>query len=148
MLCASKAAPKYFSLLSSSIVYNRIDRVFQQQRIAHQTKQTPTWKRCAKQLWHWPQARRRIPNGLTSSGTCSPIHENDRAAYRSWLESTGFRTATDVKTWQAIKANWIAFLSASGGQGIFGFTALAPDRKMVQFSGGSETQQQTRCPTL
>jgi hypothetical protein len=68
----------------------------------------------------------------------APIRENDQAAYRSWLESTGFRAASHPETWQAIKTNWIGFLSTSGGQG----SALAPNRKRVQWSGGSATQQQ------
>jgi hypothetical protein len=68
-----------------------------------------------------------------------PIHENDRAGYQSWLRSTGFRAASHPDTWQAIKANWIGFLSASGGKPS---AVLAPNRKKVQFHGGSETQQQ------
>jgi hypothetical protein len=68
-----------------------------------------------------------------------PIHENDRAIYQSWLESIEFRAASHPETWQAVKANWIGFLSASGGQPS---PALAPNRKKVQWLGGSETQQQ------
>src|SRR5277367_5501351 len=68
-----------------------------------------------------------------------PIHENDRAVYQPWLESIGFRAASHPETWQAIKANWISFLSASSGQPS---STLAPNRKKVQWLGGSETQQQ------
>jgi hypothetical protein len=68
-----------------------------------------------------------------------PIHENDRAVYQSWLESIQFRAASHPEIWQAIKANWISFLSASGGQPS---PTLAPNRKKVQWLGGSETQQQ------
>lgn len=68
-----------------------------------------------------------------------PIHENDRAVYQSWLESIEFRAASHPETWQAIKANWISFLSVSGDQPS---SALAPNRKKLQWLGGSETQQQ------
>jgi hypothetical protein len=68
-----------------------------------------------------------------------PIHENDRAVYQPWLESIGFRAASHPETWQAIKANWISFLSASSGQPS---STLAPNRKKVQWLGGSRTQQQ------
>jgi hypothetical protein len=58
------------------------------------------------------------------------IKESDRARCQSWLESSGFLAASDAQKWEAIKTNWISFLSATSMKPN---AILAPLRKAVRF---------------
>lgn len=58
------------------------------------------------------------------------IKESDRARYQSWLESSGCLAAFDPQKWEAIKTNWISFLSATS---MMPKAELAPRRKAVVF---------------
>ena len=66
-----------------------------------------------------------------------PISQDDHpTAYNSWLQSMG---APTPETWNAIQTNWISFLSATS---IAPSGHLAPNRKKVQFTGGTRTAQE------
>lgn len=77
----------------------------------------------------WPGERRDVP----------PIQEADRARYQKWLESSNFPAASDPKIWEAIRTNWISFLSATGSMPN---RELAPCRKVVTWGPREWESQQ------
>lgn len=75
----------------------------------------------------WPDEQSDVPSIKTA----------DRARYQKWIESSDLIAASDPVMWDAIKTNWIAFLSATGDKPS---VVLAPCRKLVTWGpGGSES---------
>jgi hypothetical protein len=77
----------------------------------------------------WPHEQSGVP----------PIQAVDRARYQKWLESMDFPAASNTQVWEAIKTNWISFLSATG---TLPADSLSPRRKVVTWGPpGPETPQ-------
>ncbi|KAF2175413.1 hypothetical protein K469DRAFT_756260 [Zopfia rhizophila CBS 207.26] len=68
--------------------------------------------------------------------TVPPITTQHRPIFHTFLASLDSPVAHDQSTWRAITSNWLSFLSATSK---YPSSALAPNRKIVQWETGPES---------
>ncbi|KAG7402737.1 hypothetical protein Forpe1208_v016951 [Fusarium oxysporum f. sp. rapae] len=77
-----------------------------------------------------PTEHNKVPHGIAR------LLDTDRIACKTWLQEMNFLCpgeGEDKEVWAKIKRNWIGYLSATSPTPE---VALAPNRKVVQFTGG------------
>ncbi|EGU89337.1 hypothetical protein FOXB_00146 [Fusarium oxysporum f. sp. conglutinans Fo5176] len=79
-----------------------------------------------------------LPENKEVRHSIAPLSETQRAGCKTWLQEMNFLRPgeeEDEEVWAKIKRNWIGYLSATSPTPE---VALAPNRKVVQFTGGDE----------
>ncbi|RYC79510.1 hypothetical protein BFJ63_vAg17611 [Fusarium oxysporum f. sp. narcissi] len=79
-----------------------------------------------------------LPQNKEVRHSIAPLSETQRAGCKTWLQEMNFLRPgeeEDEEVWAKIKRNWIGYLSATSPTPE---VALAPNRKVVQFTGGDE----------
>ncbi|KAI3571253.1 hypothetical protein IWW34DRAFT_675713 [Fusarium oxysporum f. sp. albedinis] len=79
-----------------------------------------------------------LPQNNEVRHSIAPLSETQRAGCKTWLQEMNFLRPgeeEDEEVWAKIKRNWIGYLSATSPTPE---VALAPNRKVVQFTGGDE----------
>ncbi|KAG4273076.1 hypothetical protein FPRO04_14586 [Fusarium proliferatum] len=79
-----------------------------------------------------------LPENKEVRHSIAPLSETQRAGCKTWLQEMNFLRPgeeEDEEAWAKIKRNWIGYLSATSPTPE---VALAPNRKVVQFTGGDE----------
>ena len=79
-----------------------------------------------------------LPQNKEVRHSIVPLSETQRAGCKTWLQEMNFLRPgeeEDEEVWAKIKRNWIGYLSATSPTPE---VALAPNRKVVQFTGGDE----------
>ncbi|KAM5526470.1 hypothetical protein FOXYSP1_21130 [Fusarium oxysporum f. sp. phaseoli] len=79
-----------------------------------------------------------LPENKEVRHSIAPLSETQRAGCKTWLQEMNFLRPgeeEDEEVWAKIKRNWVGYLSATSPTPE---VALAPNRKVVQFTGGDE----------